>query len=65
MFDQKPQTNRFEKMQNFRLLFSMILQSKVANFLSRRSQNTEFLTKNHGLTTLKKCKILDFLNRCF
>ena len=42
MFDQKPQTNRFEKMQNFRLLFSMFLQSKVANFLSRRSQNTEF-----------------------
>ena len=49
-------------------------------FVSTRSQNTEFwpillkknkkqhfkfLTKNHGLTPLEKCKIFTFLNRCF
>ena len=80
MFDQKPQTNPFEKMQNFRLLFSMFLQSKVANFLSTRSQNTEFWpiflknkkrqnfqfqTKNNGLAPLEKCNIYDFLKYTF
>ena len=52
----------------------------MASFLSTRSQNTllwpvllkknkgqnfQFLTKNHGLTTLKNAKFWTFTNRCF
>ena len=51
----------------------------MATYLSTRSQNTTFLPillkknkvkdflflrKNHGLTSLEKCKIFEFLNRC-
>ena len=30
-----------------------------------REKNFQFLRKSHGLTPLRKCKIFDFLNRCF
>ena len=71
IFDQKTWTNPFRKMPIFKAMF---FQSKMASFLSRRSQNTlfwtielknklgqnfQFLTNNRG-----KMPIFDYLNRC-
>ena len=33
--------------------------------LLKKGKNFQFLTKNHGLTPLEKCKFSTFLNHCF
>ena len=71
IFYQKVWTNPFWKMTNFRLFKSMFFNLKWLDFYlqghrtlcfrlvcwkTKRGQTSQFLTKTHALTPLKKCK---------
>ena len=80
LFDQNDGLSHFQKCQVCLLLKSMLILSRKACFLSRtsrntfserilhktkRSQNFQFLTKNHGLTPLQKCQFCAFWKAMF
>ena len=79
MFDEKSLTNPFKKIQNFDFLKGSFLRVKWLDFYlqgpktlcsgllcwkTKKGQNFQFFTKNHGLTPLEKCQFSTFLNRC-
>ena len=79
MFHEKSWTNPFKKIQNFDFLNRTFLCVKWLDFdlqghktlcsgllcwKTKKEQNFQFFTKNHGLTSLEKCQFSTFLNRC-
>ena len=79
MFHEKSWTNPLKKVQNFDFLNRTFLRVKWLDFdlqghktlcsgllcwKTKKGQNFQFFTKNHGLTPLEKCQFSTFLNRC-